>query len=144
MKGRGIFRQFPTIMKKLLLILILGTGLLSCSKEKQEGNVLIRIKNETTVPVEDAKLYSWNTINNGQTIERSYGSIPAGQTSGYQPHQVVMSYGPFYQLYVPGYGEFKYDMMRCPVGATPIAPGNYSLVISNDGAGNLSTSLRPD
>lgn len=117
-------------MKKLVVLSFFVAMLASCTKEKQlQGDVLIRVQNQSALPAEDVKFYS-ETSTGGGEVERMYGNIPAGQESGYQHHSRV--YVPYYSFELPGQGAIELRFMRCITGAAPLAPGKYSLIIRMD------------
>lgn len=117
-------------MKKLLLFATLITILYSCSKEKQEGDVLIRIQNQSGLTALNAKIYS-QLPSGGEEVERSYGNINSGQSSDYKSHNIVYPQ-IFFTLTLSDNSQLENRFKRCDTGIKPLSSGTYSLVIRSD------------
>jgi len=117
-------------MKNVLLVSFVFIFLFSCSKSQLEGNILIRIKNQTAQKIEDVSVYSI-AADMSREVERKYGSVKSNSATMYLPHEYVYDY-PLLKYTVPGSGVFEITSMRCAVGVGNLSPGKYSLVISDD------------
>jgi hypothetical protein len=122
-------------MKNLLVTLILIITLASCTKEKQDLNVLIRVQNETGVQIADMRIYSSHNQGNSDDMERNYGNIQSGGFTGYQAHDYVIASYPDISFIHPILGQIKTNYDRyCPVGERIAGPGHYTLIIKQEGS----------
>ena len=128
-------------MKNLSIVALLIILLVSCTKEKQAGEVLIRVQNQSTLAAQDVKVYS-ETLTGGTEIEKTYGNIAAGGSSNYQQHPRV--YIPYYSFSIPGQGIMELKFVRCLTGAAPLNPGKYSLIIKMDDTNQPYVDFRQD
>ena len=129
-------------MKKLLVLTAVISLLISCSKEKLEGDILIRVQNESSQNAESIVLISSTDHRNELNLERNYGNLGAGQGSDYKPHVFLMSDGLGYSFKLSGSGEIN-SRPVCPVGASRLSPGKYTLHIIEYQDG-IQVSLIPD
>ncbi len=117
-------------MKNALLIFFSFIFLFSCSKSQLEGNIFIRVKNQTSQRIEDVSIYSVSSDMTHE-IERRYGSVNSNAITMYLPHEYVYDY-PLLKYNVPGSGVFEIRDIRCGNGLSNLSPGKYSLIINGD------------
>jgi hypothetical protein len=118
-------------VKKTIVVSILFVFLLSsCSKEKQEGSVLIRVENETGQRALEVSITSLTT-DGQQDLTRNYGTIETGTSSSYQHHELIYNF-PLYTIYLEGFGKIDQSMIPCAIGLSQITSGKYALKIGMD------------
>lgn len=115
-------------MKNVLIFLAISL-LFSCSKAKEEGGVMIRVKNATPVALSDVVVYSFSKDQSAER-ERAYGTIHQNLVSGYQPHEYVYDW-PLLS-YTINSNTTGIQILNCPTGIGTIAPGWYTLLIEGD------------
>lgn len=121
-------------MRKSIILLMALFTILGCEKEKETevftGGVLIRIENTSKFAYKDIKVIL--------SEERSYGNLPSGANSAYQPFSIGYRFA---------YIEFKIDnkpfliQPRDYVGEKPLEDGKYTYQINVEDTSRLNRQL---
>jgi hypothetical protein len=111
----------PTV----LLLLILCT-LVSCTKQRIEGEVWIRVDNQTSKKLEDFRLRQISGAE-GHDLRNAYKYIDPRSITAYRSHRHFSNIFS-YEFLMPGYGQVGMEL-RCQVGMNALPEGKYSIVI---------------
>jgi hypothetical protein len=114
------------VKRSVLALATLSIIFLSCSKEKQEGKVLIRVQNQTGQQLSDISIFSVSA-NTQSEREEKYGSVFPGMSSPYRQYEIVYNL-PLFKSFLEGYGAFEV-MSVCGTGLSHLEDGKYSLII---------------
>lgn len=119
-------------MKNLCLYLLVFS-LAACRKQNDE--ILIRVKNDGSLNLENVVVFTLNPDNREQAFR--YGNIASQAVSRYLSHSRI-SAQPGFQYRLPNGDQLDFRFVRCAnVPASP-GPGKYTLVLDTDSSGNPS------
>lgn len=124
------FTEIRIVKKSIVVSILFVLFLSACTKEKQDGRVLIRVENESGQRAMQVSVTSLTT-NGQQDLTRNYGTIEAGTTSAYLHHELVYA-SPLYSIYLEGFGKIDQSMIPCATGLSQITNGKYVLKIGVD------------
>ena len=127
-------------MKKLTLLFCLFIVFFSsCSKE--QGQLLIRVVNQTDKTLTDVSVFSLKS--DGITdVEKKYGSVSPGSATDYRSHQLAISF-PLCKFTIEGYGTTELREARCGAGMVELSSGKYTILVQGEANAPL-ISLRED
>jgi hypothetical protein len=127
---QAIFIEIRGMKKLVILIVCLSLVVLSCTKERMEGDILIRVNNQSGKELSDVSVFSLIPGEPGK-LERRYGTVMPASISRYQPHKEVASL-PLFRFIMQDAGLFEIQNIRCGMGLTYLTPGKYSLIIREE------------
>jgi hypothetical protein len=118
-------------MKKLLFFIAIPSLLLiSCSKDKQDGDIQIRVENQTGQRLDEVSIFSFSP-DMQKDAEIKYGSVLPGSTTTYQHHD--RAYGiPLFKSIMEGYGLFEIANIPCLTGVGELGEGKYVLIVKSE------------
>jgi hypothetical protein len=118
-------------LKTVILCFLASVLFISCSKERRDESVQVRVKNETINRIVDVKVYALSGNNNTE-LEKAYGTINTNSASNYIGYAAMYNL-PLLSYTIPGSGSIDIDRVRCATPLPSTLPaGRYTLLVSGD------------